>query len=43
MSKLKKLLEGSSFIAKKGKTYDEEKNVAEKAPVDEIQIKEFRQ
>ena len=31
----------SSFIAKKTKTYDEEKNVAEKAPVDNISIKDL--
>jgi hypothetical protein len=30
--------ENSSFIAKKAKTFDEEKNVAEKAPVDGITI-----
>ncbi len=30
--------ENSTFIAKKAKTYDEEKNVAEKAPVDGITI-----
>ena len=41
--KLKKLLKESSFIAKKAKTYDEEKNVADKAPVDDIQIKELRE
>tara|TARA_B100000401_G_C52728114_1_gene682106 strand:- start:42 stop:794 length:753 start_codon:yes stop_codon:yes gene_type:complete len=31
----------STFIAKKSKTYDEEKEVAEKAPVDGIQIKDL--
>jgi len=36
---IKELLEGSSFIAKKAKTFDEEKNVASKAPIDDIQIK----
>jgi len=36
---IKELLEGSSFIAKKAKTFDEEKTVASKAPVDDIQIK----
>ena len=36
---IKELLEGSSFVAKKAKTYDEEKKVATKAPVDEIKIK----
>jgi len=30
--------QNSSFIAKKAKTFDEEKNVAEKAPVDGIEI-----
>ena len=30
--------ENSTFIAKKAKTFDEEKNVAEKAPVDGITI-----
>ena len=38
---IKEIIQGSSFIAKKAKTYDEEKNVAEKAPVDQIQIKEL--
>ncbi len=32
------ILNNSSFIAKKTKTYDEEKNVAEKAPIDNITI-----
>ena len=32
------ILNNSSFIAKKAKTYDEEKNVAEKAPIDNITI-----
>jgi len=36
---IKELLEGSSFIAKKAKMYDEEKKVADKAPIDEIKIK----
>jgi len=35
---IKELLEGSSFIAKKAKTFDEEKNVASKVPIDDIQI-----
>jgi len=35
---IKELLEGSSFIAKKAKTFDEEKNVASKMPIDDIQI-----
>ncbi len=38
---IKEIVEGSSFIAKKAKTYDEEKKVADKAPVDDIQIKEL--
>ena len=38
---IKEIVQGSSFIAKKAKTYDEEKNVAEKAPVEQIQIKEL--
>ena len=38
---IKEIIQGSSFIAKKAKTYDEEKNVAGKAPVDQIQIKEL--
>jgi len=32
------ILNNSSFIVKKAKTYDEEKNVAEKAPIDSISI-----
>ena len=36
---IKEITHGSSFIAKKAKTYEEEKKVAEKAPVDQIQIK----
>ena len=35
---IKELLEGSSFIAKKAKIFDEEKNVASKVPIDDIQI-----
>ena len=31
----------STFVAKKAKTYDEEKNVAEKAPIDGIQINDL--
>ena len=38
---IKELLEGSSFIAKKAKTFDEEKIVASKAPIDDIQIKDL--
>ena len=36
---IRQLLESSSFIAKKSKTFDEEKNVAAKAPVENITIK----
>ena len=32
------ILENSIFVAQKAKTYDEEKNVAVKAPVNEISI-----
>ena len=35
------ILENSSFIIKKSKTFDEEKNVAEKAPVDNININDL--
>ena len=35
---IKSLISSSSFIAKKAKTYDEEKNVATKAPVNSISI-----
>ena len=35
------ILNNSSFIAKKAKIYEEEKNVAEKAPVDSISIKDL--
>ena len=38
---IKEILEGSSFIAKKAKTFDEEKTVASKAPIDDIQIKDL--
>ncbi|MBC8296784.1 MAG: hypothetical protein H8E55_13435 [Pelagibacterales bacterium] len=38
---IKELLESSSFIAKKSKTFDEEKNVAAKAPVESIKIKDL--
>tara|TARA_X000000368_G_C23009594_1_gene702860 strand:- start:682 stop:1437 length:756 start_codon:yes stop_codon:yes gene_type:complete len=36
---IKEIIIGDSFIAKKAKTYEEEKNVADKAPVEDIQIK----
>ena len=35
---IKELINNSSFIAKASKTFDEEKNVASKAPVDEIKV-----
>ena len=35
---IKELINNSSFIAKESKTFDEEKNVASKAPVDEIKV-----
>ena len=35
------ILENSIFVAKKAKTYDEEKNVAVKAPVNEISINDL--
>jgi len=38
---IKELLKGSSFIAKKAKTFEEEKTVASKAPIDDIQIKDL--
>lgn len=38
---VKEIIEGSSFVAEKAKTFEEEKNVAGKAPVDQIQIKEL--
>ena len=36
---IKELLENSIFVAKKSKTFDEEKKVAAKAPVEDIKIK----
>ncbi len=36
---IKEIIIGDSFVAKKAKTYEEEKKVANKAPVDDIQIK----
>jgi len=36
---IKEIVENSSFVAKKAKMYDEEKRVATKVPIDEIQIK----
>ena len=38
---IKEIIQGSSFIAKKAKTKKKKKNVAEKAPVEQIQIKEL--
>ena len=38
---IKELVEGSSFVAKKAKMFEEEKNVATKAPIDDIQIKDL--
>ena len=38
---IKQILHGDSFTAKKAKTYEEEKKVAAKAPIDEIQIKDL--
>ncbi len=35
------ILDNSSFVAKKSKTFDEEKNVAEKAPIDGITINDL--
>ena len=39
MLKLVLISKNSTFVAKKAKTFEEEKNVAEKAPIDGIQIK----
>ena len=36
---IKEVVIGDAFVAKKAKTFEEEKNVADKAPVDEIKIK----
>ncbi len=38
---IKEIVEGSSFIAKKAKTFDEEKKVADKAPVENVEIQEI--
>ena len=35
---IKEIIVGDSFVIKKAKTFEEEKNVADKAPVDDIQI-----
>ena len=37
------ILDNSSFIVKKSKTFEEEKNVAEKAPIDGIQINDLNE
>ena len=39
--KISEILNNSTFVAKKAKTYDEEKNVAIKAPVDSISINDL--
>ena len=36
---IKEIFQNSSFIAKKAKTFEEERNVASKVPIDEINIK----
>ena len=38
---IKEIIEGSSFIVKKAKTYEEEKKVADKAPIDNISINDL--
>ena len=38
---IKTIVESSSFIAKKAKIFDEERQVANKAPIDDIQIKDL--
>ena len=38
---IKEIIHGSSFIAKKAEMHEEEKKVAQKAPVDQIQIKDL--
>ena len=38
---IKEIIYNSSFIAKKAKTFDEEKTVASKAPIDDIQINDL--
>ena len=38
---IKEIIDGSSFVAKKAKTHDEEKKVATKVPVDDIQINDL--
>ena len=35
------IVDNSSFVAKKSKTFDEEKKVAEKAPIDGITINDL--
>ena len=38
---IEEILDNASFIAKKAKTYDEEKQVADKAPVDSISVNDL--
>jgi hypothetical protein len=38
---IKEIIEGSSFVAKRAKTFEEEKKVATKVPIDDIQIKDL--
>ena len=38
---IKEIVQNSLFVAKKAKTYEEEKHVATKAPVDDIKIKDL--
>ena len=38
---IKEIIKNSAFIAKKAKTFDEEKEVATKAPIDDIKIKDL--
>ncbi len=40
---IKLISENSTFIAKKAKTFDAEKNVADKAPIDGIQVNDLKQ
>ena len=38
---IKEIIEGSSFVAKRAKLFEEEKKVATKVPIDDIQIKDL--
>ena len=40
-TEIKEILQNSSFVAKKAKTYEEEKKVATKVPIDDIKIKDL--